>query len=79
MSKLIKLPDGPYIKADSVVSVGKILNNPMSDSLFYKIYYNDYISRMVLSHIVSFDMVNMTKDLVESHRTSFVEMVNDNL
>jgi hypothetical protein len=75
MNKLIKLPDGPYIRADQIIQISE----PFQDmrqwcySIGYKSEIND---NDVIYHVVRFN-VNMQREIQAfSMIDSFVKSIN---
>lgn len=79
MSKLIKLPDGPYIKADKIVSIGEVWKEDHIDTWHYSIcYYN--INNDETFHVVNLNKTFVTtEDKAREKQKQFVDRLNEYL
>ena len=75
MNKLIKLPDGPYIRANQIIQIGE----PFQDmgQWCYSIGYKSEIHNdVVLSHLVRFSVILQNEERAFEKVRLFVDRIN---
>ena len=77
MAKLIHLPNGKYIKADAIISVGEVWEE--YGQWFYSICYNDNYGEVAFHTVKLNETFVKTEEKALAKQKSFVEMVNENL
>ena len=79
MAKLIKLPDGPYIKADAVTSVGDVWENEYVSGWNYNVYYNNHLDEPNCYTVRLNEKFVKDEDKAKDWQSRFIETVNNNL
>lgn len=77
MAKLINLPNGIYIKADKIISVGEAWNS--NDAWHYSICHLDAHGNVTFHTVDLHATFVNNEDKANSRRKDFVSMVNENL
>lgn len=78
MAKLIKLPDGKYIKADKIISVGEVWTCE-DNKWFYTICHLDNYETVAFHTVKLHETFMKTEEKALAKQRSFVEVVNENL
>lgn len=77
MAKLIHLPNGKYIKADKIISVGEVWED--CGQWFFSVCHLDNYDTVAFHTVKLHETFVTTEEKALARQQSFVAMVNENL
>ena len=78
MNKLIKLPNGPYIRANQIVQIGEPFQDQETQKWNYSIAYNCALNDTIRFHTATLSVIINNVDSVRERIERFVNKINEN-